>query len=420
MAQIMRFTLFLSASLAAFQCAAQVTYGLQQNVIPWQEGLYLAGYDVLSDTWVWEDTLTYAEGFGLGSSTYDHWEDDYVFLGLPSGSLGGLQWMEQPIDGGAPLLLDFEGNIHSIHHDMQSNLFYGLQGYGLDSAWVDFGDGSGYWEISNWGTQVVQISPLETEAQITSVTQLPWLEGVVAGASCYDSDTHRFFIWGVDDQGDERLVAVDCENGTMLSDVSPVLEANQSISELEYNILDGMLLGLRSTYQGDGNADMELISLDAETGTITSQMALPQVSSYTPDGTVFDQINRIYILHYYQGTGINPHLLSVNAGTFEVLTDVNLEANFLELEMSNVAFASQRYATSNLAIPPARCEVDLAGGSWIHHGTQPWTVNQIDIAGRMVRTLELIPGAAMEVPRGMWIWQFTQDELVYCRKTFRR
>ena len=114
----MRFTLFLTACLAASPCAAQVTYGLQQNVIPWQEGLYLAGYDVLSDTWVWEDTLAYAEGFGLGSSTYDHWEDDYVFLGLPSGSLGGLQWMEQPIDGGAPLLLDFDGNMHSIHHDM--------------------------------------------------------------------------------------------------------------------------------------------------------------------------------------------------------------------------------------------------------------------------------------------------------------
>ena len=57
---------------------------MQQNVIPWQEGLYLAGYEVLSDTWIWADTLEYAEGFGLGSSTYDHWEDDYVFLGLPS------------------------------------------------------------------------------------------------------------------------------------------------------------------------------------------------------------------------------------------------------------------------------------------------------------------------------------------------
>lgn len=416
----MRFTLFLTACLAASPCAAQVTYGLQQNVIPWQEGLYLAGYDVLSDTWVWEDTLAYAEGFGLGSSTYDHWEDDYVFLGLPSGSLGGLQWMEQPIDGGAPLLLDFDGNMHSIHHDMQSNLFYGLQGYGLDSTWVDFGDGFGYWEITNWATQVVQISPLDTEAQITTVVQLPWLEGVVAGASCYDSDTHRFFIWGIDNQGSGRLVAVDCEEGTVVSDVSPVLEANQNVSELEYNIVDGMLLGLRSTYLGDGNADMELISLDPETGTITAQMALPQVSSYTPDGTVFDQLNRIYILHYYQGTGINPHILSVDASTFEVLTDVSLGANFLELEMSNVAFASQRYATSGLTRPTARCEVSLSNGAWIHHGAHPWTVTQMDVAGRVICTQDLMPGAAMDVPRGMWIWEFRQGRVTDGRKTFRQ
>ena len=72
------------------QSWAQNIYGFQQNVIPWQQGLYLAGYDVLGDTWVWGDTLDYAEGFGLGSSTYDQWEDDFVFLGLPSGGMTGL------------------------------------------------------------------------------------------------------------------------------------------------------------------------------------------------------------------------------------------------------------------------------------------------------------------------------------------
>ena len=146
------------------------------------------------------------------------------------------------------------------------------------------------------------------------VLQLPWLEGVVAGASCFDSDTHRFFIWGIDNQGNGRLVAVDCENATISSDVSPELASNQNVSELEYNIVDGMLLGLRSNYLGNGNADMELIRLDPRRH--HPQLELPQVGSYTPDGTVFDQLNRIYILHYYQGTGLNPRILSVD-GTME-------------------------------------------------------------------------------------------------------
>ena len=60
------FILALTACTLGFfvPAHAQITYGLQQNVIPWQEGLYLAGYEVLSDTWIWADILEYAEGFG--------------------------------------------------------------------------------------------------------------------------------------------------------------------------------------------------------------------------------------------------------------------------------------------------------------------------------------------------------------------
>ena len=399
---------------------AQITYGLQQNVIPWQEGLYLAGYEVLSDTWIWADTLEYAEGFGLGSSTYDHWEDDYVFLGLPSGSLGALQWMEHPVDGiTPPFLSNVNGVLHSIHHDMQSNTFYGLQGYGLDSTWVDFGDGNGYWEINNWATQVVSISPDAGEVSLDVVLQLPWLEGVVAGASCFDSDTHRFFIWGIDNQGNGRLVAVDCESATVASDVSPELASNQNVSELEYNILDGMLLGLRSNYLGNGNADMELISLDPATGDITSQLDLPQVGSYTPDGTVFDQLNRIFILHYYQGSGLNSRILSVDAGTMDILTDVALDANFLELEMSNALFASQRYATVDIPSPQAT-GVAMEMGQWVHRGAEPCAVEQFDRSGRLVSHVVLSPGDVLPVPRGFWIWEFTQGDAREAHKTFRR
>ena len=84
--------------LSLHQGLAQNIYGFQQNVIPWQQGLYLAGYDVLGDTWVWGDTLDYAEGFGLGSSTYDQWEDNYVFLGVAERRHG-----RPPMDGTARL-----------------------------------------------------------------------------------------------------------------------------------------------------------------------------------------------------------------------------------------------------------------------------------------------------------------------------
>ncbi len=399
----------------------QITYGLQQNVIPWQEGLYLAGYDVLSDTWVWADTLEYAEGFGLGSSTYNHAEDNYVFLGVPSGSLGGLQWMEHPVDGEAPpLATSFEGTLHSIHHDMQSDVFYGLQGYGLDSTWVDWGDGNGYWEINNWATRVVSIDPAPGSAVLTSVLELPWLEGVVAGASCFDSDTHRFFIWGIDNQGSGRLVAVDCEAQAVASDVQPALLSNQNLSELEFNIVDGQLLGLLASLDANGGGDMELVSVDPNTGDMTTELPLPQVNSYTPDGTVFDQLNRIYILHYYQGTGISPRILSVDAGSMEVMTDVALDANFLELEMSNALFASQRYATAGLECHDFGSLVHLLSGAWVNSGDKPVEATVFDMSGRLVLSQKLGTGESIAVPKGLGLWEFRSGEQIDVKKTFRR
>ena len=63
------------------------------------------------------------------------------------------------------------------------------------------GDDEGYWQIDNWATRVVALTPENGEVNVDVVLALPWLEGVVAGASCYDSDTHRFFIWGIDNTG---------------------------------------------------------------------------------------------------------------------------------------------------------------------------------------------------------------------------
>jgi hypothetical protein len=410
-----------AAMLSPVFATGQITYGLQQNVIPWQEGLYLAGYDVLSDTWVWADTLEYAEGFGLGSSTYDHMEDNYVFLGAPSGSLGGLQWMEHPVNGETtPFATSFEGTLHSIHHDMQSDVFYGLQGYGLDSTWVDWGDGYGYWEINNWATRVVSIDPTPGTATLSPVIELPWLEGVVAGASCFDSDTHRFFIWGIDNQGSGRLVAVDCEAQAVVSDVQPSLLANQNLSELEFNIVDGQLLGLLASLDGNGGADMELVSVDPNTGDMASELSLPQVGSYTPDGTVFDQLNRIYILHYYQGTGISPRVLSVDAGSMALMTDVALNANFLELEMSNTMFASQRYATAAVEAYSETNMVQLVNGAWLNTGDSPVAVTMHDVTGRRVLEHKLEAGESMEVPQGFGMWEFRSGRQIDVKKTFRR
>lgn len=397
--------------------SGQTTYGLQQNVIPWQDGLYLAGYDVLSNTWVYGDTLSYAEGFALGTSAYDHWQDAYVFLGVPSGG-GPVQWMSQAVDAEPDAVVTpLNGNVHSIHHDMQDGQFYALEGYPTDSTFVDLGGGFGYWDFQDWGTRLVRLEPSSTLVTTEVLYEMPWLTGVVAGASCYDSDTHRFFVWGINSAGTSALTTLDASTGSVVSNV-PISTAG-NLSEFEYNIENGQLIGLRALVDVAGNADMSLVTVNPATGVVTPQLDLPQVGSYTPDGTVFDQLNGLYIMHYYQGLGLNSRVLAVDVATWEVVADHALDANFLELEMSNATFSDLRYGLVEVA-ETDMLDVQLESGFWVNQGDARLHVQRFDSQGRCGDAGRWLgPGERIAVPKGWWIWSFQGAACSGSKTSFR-
>jgi hypothetical protein len=144
------------------------------------------------------------------------------------------------------------------------------------------------------------------------------------------------------------------------------------------------------------------------------------VGSYTPDGTVFDQLNGLYIMHYYQGLGLNSHILAVDAATWEVVADHALTGSFLELEMSNANFATLRYGTVDVA-EQAADEVLLVAGEWINEGASPLWVSQFDATGRVVADgIWLAPGASHPVGSGWNLWSFTTpDGRRFSRQTLR-
>ena len=403
--------LFVGMSIASLQTlSAQTIYGMRQGILPWEQGLYLGGYDIMSNTWVYGDTLEYAEGFGLGTSTFNQWDEAYVFLGLPSGGTG-LEWMSHSVEAeGAETTAEVFGNMHSIHHDMQNGKFYGLEGYGLDSTWMD------------WGTRVITLEVEDGQVNTIPILEMDWMQGVVAGSSCYDSDLHHFYIWGIDNTGVGRLVTVDCEAGSIVADVSPEMGSNANLSEFEFNINDGQLIGLKATYTANGDADMELIVVDPLSGVITPQLALPQVDFYTPDGTEFDQLNGFYILHYYQdqGIGLNSSIMAIDAATWEVVVDVPLDANFVELEMSNASFATLRYSPANVS-DESLSRIDLEKGYWINNSPGSFAVRRFDITGRLaVPATTIPPNARLEVPSGNWLWDFQGiNGLRFSRHTIR-
>ena len=142
---------------------------------------------------------------------------------------------------------------------------------------------------------------------------------------------------------------------------------------------------------------MELISVDPATGDITPRLELPNLDSYTPDGTVFDQLNRMYVLHYYAGMGTSPHIMAIDATTWDVLADNPLNQNFLELEMSNVAFADQRYSLSEVSesLRPSPT-LSLERGRWTNMTPETLNVTRTDQLGRVVEQA----GGAVRHTRG--------------------
>ena len=81
---------------------------------------------------------------------------------------GALEWYNYDVEGNQlSASAALSGNVHSVHHDMQQDRFFGLQGYPADSVYIDLGevDGEpfGYWETNGWATQLVDIQPFTAE-----------------------------------------------------------------------------------------------------------------------------------------------------------------------------------------------------------------------------------------------------------------
>ena len=148
---------------------------------------------------------------------------------------------------------------------------------------------------------------------------------------------------------------------------------------------------------------------------------MPNLDSYTPDGTVFDQLNRMYVLHYYAGVGSSPHIMAIDATTWDILADNPLNQNFLELEMSNVAFADQHYSLSDVSgVRPASMPIRLEQGRWTNLTNDALAVTRMDQLGRVVEQSFLPPHGALEVPSGFWMWTCQGQHGRVTRKTLRR
>lgn len=404
----LRFCLHLFLIAGVLPACGQGIHGLRQGIIAPSDGLMLGHFDMQTGTWLGEDTLAFAEAFILGSSTFNNTTSEYVFSGVPNGG-GPFSWFNYDVEEHAltasPAL---SGNVHSVHHDMQQNRFFGLRGYVVDSTWVPLGDpagNEGYWQPDGWATQLVEVQPFS--GSVDPLLDLPEVEGVIAGASCFDSDSARFHFLSYGGQGITRVHTLDALGAAPLGSVEVLLEQNEGFAEIEFCIPTGQLVGLWRDLTGA--SPMRLAFLDPSTGMPEEICTLPQVWGFTPDGSVFDQGTSSYVLNYYDAN-YTPHLMAIDVVTGTIWADHMLDGSgFLELECSNGVFAALRYGATGVPETGAT-GLQWTGGRLMNLGMANIRWQWIDLLGRTLASGVLESRGTLLPPSGRGFIRWTDGQ----------
>ena len=345
---------FFLAQLLQTPHAQVSVYGFYNTYEQQNIPLILGQYEAISGEWLEWDTLDFAGAVVLGSSAFHSNHEQYMFSGLsfPMESSFTAFWTYNVIENN----LDSEHNliqaINGIQHDLSNDRFFGIRAIPIDSTYIDFGGEWGYWEYE-WGSELVELL-LELD-QIATIAPMDGINGVVPGATAYDSDNAIYAFVGMDENFNQSFYQFDTSNGMLVSQVALELEPNFGFNELECFIEGESYIGIKRPYGNGTNplpSPIELVSVDPYTGSLTTIIELPQIHAFTPNASVFDQETGLYVLLYYDES-FSSHVIVIDPVLAEVVADHSIVGTFIELQINNREFAASAYGTVDIHDPIA-------------------------------------------------------------------
>jgi len=342
----MRYLFLLAAAAGLLPSAAAQTLNA---LIPGPSLLRFGTYDAETGTWLDLDTLDFAEAYIAGTGSWDHWEGRYLVAGYSPGAATASLWSWDGAENQLVHSPSLGDDIGALHQDLSSALFYGLGFAVVDSTFVDFGGGAGYWEYET-ELEVRAIDP--ATGAVTTAVPLPFLTGYVAGATTFDSDAHRYHVLGYDALGQARLVTADVLAGSVVS--SPVLDVDNgySINEIEAGLDADRLWALRAPLTG--TSGWQWVELGTTTGAVTPLADLPGVYGFIGDASALDQTSGRYAFAYVDATWTT-RIRVLDAATGALLADHAPGLDVAELSADNRIYAVAAYGTpSSVSAAPAR------------------------------------------------------------------
>ena len=172
----------------------------------------LGQYEAISGEWLEWDTLAFCDGVVMGSSAFDAGTESYMFAGIGAapGNNSIQFWDYDVIDNAIVNNPSFNQTINAIQHDMAGDRLLALGTYAQDSTFIDFGNGTGYWEYE-WGSELIELNP--EESSVTSIAPIEGINGVVLGATAFDSDNDIYALVGMDYAGNQKFIQLDGTTG---------------------------------------------------------------------------------------------------------------------------------------------------------------------------------------------------------------
>lgn len=321
-------SLILLFAFVSIQAQDVDVYALYYDFSVGQE--YLVDIDPYTATYEIVDTLESVEAVVVGSSSFDHLQQRYMFVGVDNQNDKRLY----NIDVVAPEIISdllyegFESVVDSssfiaipseLEYDMQYDVLYGLVYINNVESFVSV--------------------DVETGV-VTFIAEIPEVEAIYANTSTFNSNDGEYMFLGIDTENNKRFYTIDVSDGSILH--NPILGEGMGNNEMCYDNKTRQVYALARENSNFPFGDLRLVTIDPVTANTTIVGIIPDVDGYALGATTYIQDYSQFVFVGYD-TNFDKRIYVIDALTGTLVANEILSENFVEVQCDNTVFANKFY-----------------------------------------------------------------------------
>lgn len=257
------------------------------------------------------DTLTNVRGILTGSTTFDHSNQHYIFVGDNYSGSNSLFVLD--INGTILSENPSINNISGFQYDLKNQVLYAL-----------LNDSQSIFHFIIFNPDSGTFVPVNTLNNVQAVS---------GGTITFNSNTSKYIF-----AGGHRLYVINAQNGTIESNSAL---GNGSLSMLEYDNNVNKLFGLYKNNSVNPYL-FYFTEIDTLTAGITIIDSLNEIKSIATTSSVYDQANSLFMFVGTDSLWIKRFYV-INSNTGQIISNSPIDHNIGEIECDNTNYAFYKY-----------------------------------------------------------------------------